>query len=252
MSTRGQTLQVGVSLPVFCFLLAPADPGTWQLSLKPRCQGSVALRGQCGICGAARGPHPSLGPGKGAPWPPSWERKAGAGLAGGGDTAPSADTQTFRRAETPSPHFRIEKAFPKQLPDPTAAALDALGGTEPGGRGDSGAAVGTVWTAGGVLSWVVCWPAWPCLSPRAWPGGGRAQSHPQPPSPSPSGRCQSRLGLWGPHHNPYLLLLRTVSCPLHRRGSRPSGVLGLVRGPAPMSAACRLCSALPSPWPCRC
>lgn len=146
-----------------------------------------ALRGKCGLCGAAQGPHPSLGPGEGAQWPPSLERKAGAGPAGGG-AAPSADTQTFRRAGTPSPHFRIEKAFPKQLPDPTAAGLDALGGTRAGVG-----AVGRLWALSSRL--VAFCPRWAaphiavpessCLAP-----GMEAQSPPQPPGPSGS-RCWS-------------------------------------------------------------
>lgn len=81
----------------------------------------------------------------------SWSRPGG-----WGETAPSADTQTFRRAETPSPHFCIGKAFPKQLPDPTAAGLDALGGTGAGVGGAVGAAVGTVCMAGGVLHSAGC------------------------------------------------------------------------------------------------
>lgn len=108
----------GGSSASFCFLPAPGAQQVFPA--KPPASGACVGRAQpCGgavACGGSTGPRPSLGPGKGARWPPRLERKAGAGPAGGGK-APSADTQTFHQAETPSPQFRIGKAFPKQLPD---------------------------------------------------------------------------------------------------------------------------------------
>lgn len=215
----------------------------------------MALRGQCGICGAAWGPHRSLGPGKGAPWPPGWERRAGAGLAGGGGKRLLLLTHRHSAGQRrPARISASRKHFPNSFQTPQPWPWMRSAAPSPGGGGT----VGRLWALSGRP--VVFCPGWSAgLHGRARvpvPGlvgvGPRAIRSTPPPRPSPSGRCQSRPGLWGPHHNPYLLLLRTVSCPLHRRGSRPSGVLGLVRGPARMSAARRLCSALPSPYPCRC
>lgn len=80
----------------------------------------------------------------------------------GGGVAPSADTQTFRGADTQLAFLHGE-AFPKQLPDPTAAGLDAPCGSE--------------------------WGQWAV---------GHVQSHLQPPVLRELVHTQRYPGLWGP------------------------------------------------------
>lgn len=84
-------------------------------------------------------------------WPGGW-----------GGVAPSADTQTFRGADTQLAFLHGE-AFPKQLPDPTAAGLDAPCGSE--------------------------WGQWAV---------GHVQSHLQPPVLRELVHTQRYPGLWGP------------------------------------------------------
>lgn len=70
-----------------CLVLLPADPRDIAvLALKPQFRGlgwdRPSTKGSCSFAGAAWGPLPSLGSGRGARWLPSLERKPGAGLAG--------------------------------------------------------------------------------------------------------------------------------------------------------------------------
>lgn len=87
VSTEEQTL--GVDFSAWPCSGSCWPPATWQVCPKALVSGAcggtdLALRGSHGIQGAALGPCPSPGPGRGARRPPSLERKAGAGLAGGG------------------------------------------------------------------------------------------------------------------------------------------------------------------------
>lgn len=138
--------------------------------------------GEVGCLWGGPGPSPQPGSWRRSPVAAQLGEESWSRPAGWGDPLLLL-TQTFRGAETPSPHFRIEKAFPKQLPDPTASGLDALGGTA-AGEG----AVGRPWAPSARLMASRAWRAAPRVagpesSCRAsW--GLESQSPPRPRSPS--------------------------------------------------------------------
>lgn len=160
--------------------------------------------------GGGIGPHPGLGPGR-SPVAAQFGERGEAGASHWGLGGPSADTHIPRHRRRL--HFHIGKAFPKQLPDPTASGRDVFGGGAEWGRGVAGAAWASEALCPGVL-----------LLPTATPGilpslaGGTAQSPPHPRASAGAHVYSSPPGLWGPGQTsqsggavpPYP---RAMSCP---------------------------------------